>query len=102
MTPRLDRQVTGNVGLYYCCYQRSLMGWNVMPTARNAKGVDIVILAGHFQATCDRAQASAGPLLILQDTTEFSYNREEPEVIGFKGLTNSGRDKAGRCPRVPP
>ena len=43
MTPRLDKQVTGNVGLYYCCYQLSLMGWNVMLTARNARGVDIVI-----------------------------------------------------------
>src|SRR5688572_17532465 len=39
---RLDPQVTGNVGLYYCCYRLSLMGWNVMPTARNARGVDII------------------------------------------------------------
>ncbi len=31
-----------------------------------------VILAGHFQATRERAQASSGPLLVLQDTTEFS------------------------------
>lgn len=35
-------QLTGNVGLYYCCYQLSLRGWNVMPTARNARGVDII------------------------------------------------------------
>lgn len=35
-------QLTGNVGLYYCCYRLSLLGWNVMPTARNARGVDIV------------------------------------------------------------
>lgn len=39
---KLDPQVTGNVGLYYCCYRLSLFGWNVMPTARNARGVDIV------------------------------------------------------------
>jgi len=39
--PTLDPQLTGNVGLYYCCYL-SLMGWNVMPTARNARGVDII------------------------------------------------------------
>ena len=32
----LDPQLTGNVGLYYCCYRLSLLGWNVMPTARNA------------------------------------------------------------------
>jgi hypothetical protein len=39
---KLDPQLTGNVGLYYCCYRLSLLGWNVMPTARNARGVDIV------------------------------------------------------------
>ncbi|BBM87115.1 hypothetical protein [Candidatus Uabimicrobium amorphum] len=35
-------QVTSNVGLYYVCYKLSLQGWNAMPTARNAKGVDII------------------------------------------------------------
>ena len=39
---RLDPQITGNAGLYYCCYRLSLLGWNVMPTARNARGVDII------------------------------------------------------------
>ena len=39
---KLDPQLTGNVGLYYCCYHLSLLGWNVMPTARNARGVDII------------------------------------------------------------
>ena len=38
----LGPQVVGNVGLYYCCYKLSLLGWNVMPTARNARGVDII------------------------------------------------------------
>jgi hypothetical protein len=35
-------QTVGNIGLYYTCYRLSLYGWNVMPTARNAKGVDIL------------------------------------------------------------
>ena len=38
----LDSQITGNVGLYYCCYHLSLLGWNVMPTTRNARGIDVV------------------------------------------------------------
>ena len=42
MQMTLDPQITGNVGLYYCCYRLSLRGWNVMPTARNARGVDII------------------------------------------------------------
>jgi hypothetical protein len=42
MNAPLDPQLTGNVGLYFCCYRLSLRGWNVMPTARNARGVDII------------------------------------------------------------
>lgn len=35
-------QLVGNVGLYYACYELSKRGWNVLPTSRNARGVDIV------------------------------------------------------------
>ena len=38
-----NNQVVGNVGLFYVCYRLSRLGWNVMPTARNAKGIDILI-----------------------------------------------------------
>lgn len=37
-----DSQITGNVGLYYVCYKLSCLGWNVMPTSRNTRGIDIV------------------------------------------------------------
>ena len=39
---KLETQVTGNIGMYYACYRLSCMGWNVMPTARNARGIDII------------------------------------------------------------
>ena len=35
-------QIVGNVGMYYAAYRLSLMGWNVMPTARNARGIDLL------------------------------------------------------------
>jgi hypothetical protein len=35
-------QIIGNIGLYYACYHLSRVGWNVMPTSRNARGIDIV------------------------------------------------------------
>jgi hypothetical protein len=38
-----NRQVVGNVGLFFVCYRLSRFGWNVMPTTRNARGVDILI-----------------------------------------------------------
>lgn len=54
------------------------------------------ILEGHFLATRDRVHASAGPLLILQDTTTFSYKRDKPELVGFTGEAISRKDDAGR------
>jgi hypothetical protein len=40
--PKLEQQIVGNIGLYYVSYRLSQLGWNVMPTARNAKGIDLV------------------------------------------------------------
>lgn len=39
---KADNQITGNIGLYYTCFKLSRMGWNVLPTARNARGIDII------------------------------------------------------------
>jgi Transposase DNA-binding len=54
------------------------------------------ILAGHFQSTRDRTVATDGPVLVLHDTTEFTYQRESTDAIGITKSINSGRDKAGR------
>ena len=35
-------QVVGNIGMYFAAYRLSQMGWNVMPTARNARGIDLL------------------------------------------------------------
>ena len=54
------------------------------------------ILAGHLEATKTRYAASDGPILVLQDTTEFTYQRRNPRDVGFTKSINSGRDKNGR------
>jgi hypothetical protein len=41
------------------------------------------MLPGHFQSTRERVAATEGPLLVLQDTTEFSCNRQEQAAIGL-------------------
>ena len=35
------KQIIGNIGLYHVARELSLHGWNVMLTARNAKGADL-------------------------------------------------------------
>ena len=46
------------------------------------------ILSGHFAATCARCDASDGTILLIQDTTEFSYQRANVEC-GFVYLALS-------------
>lgn len=54
------------------------------------------ILSGHFQSTRERTLATDGPVLVLHDTTEFSYKRDSAEAIGITKRINNGRDKTGR------
>lgn len=62
----------------------------------NARVDEADILSGHFAATRDRFTASQGPILLLQDTTEFVFQRASPDAIGITKSVNSGRDKSGR------
>jgi len=48
----------------------------------NDRVSDLDILSGHFQATAQRFSMTDGPILVLQDTTTFSYERERPELVG--------------------
>jgi hypothetical protein len=60
------------------------------------------ILAGHFQASALRVQATDGPILVLQDTTEFSFMRAAPDMraapekIGFTKTSAGRKEKDGR------
>lgn len=55
------------------------------------------ILAGHFAATRDRFAAVDGPILVLHDTTEFSFTRSDTAAIGQTHKVAKGhKDKKGR------
>lgn len=53
-------------------------------------------LAGHFEATSVRMALAGGPLLILHDTTEFSYERDNPEALGLLREFPVGKAEDGR------
>lgn len=55
------------------------------------------ILAGHFQATQARFSAAEGPILVLHDTTEFSFTRSDNKAIGLTHKVAGGhKDQSGR------
>ncbi|WP_161958905.1 IS4/Tn5 family transposase DNA-binding protein [Ferruginivarius sediminum] len=63
----------------------------------NDRGSEEEILTGHFEATHGRFAATTGPILLLQDRTEFTYQRERGDQIGMTSRVNGGKDKAGRA-----
>ena len=62
----------------------------------NPRVDEATILAGHFEATRSRFEQSGGVILVLHDTTEFSFQRACPEEIGKTHKTFVGRSKEGR------
>ncbi len=72
--------------------------WHYVPVLAlsNARVDEADILNGHFAATRDRFTASSGTILLLQDTTEFIFQRASPHAIGVTKSINSDRDKRGR------
>ena len=65
----------------------------------NDRVSEVAILSGHFQATRERFRATEGPVLVLHDTTEFSFQREKTQAIGATGVCYGGKGKDGR-PRL--
>jgi hypothetical protein len=65
----------------------------------NGRINEAAILARHFQATRARFEAAKGPILVLHDTTEFSYTRESVQAIGILQKSFAGRGKDER-PRL--
>ena len=54
------------------------------------------ILAGHFQSTRERLPAGEDPILVLHDTTEFSYKREDQAAVGIVSKAAVRKDSQGR------
>ena len=67
-----NRQIAGNIGLFYVCCELSRRGWNVMPTSRNARGIDIVAYKGN----------ALKPVLIQVKT----YLQKRPVNVGKSAL----------------
>jgi hypothetical protein len=58
----------------------------------NERVSEAEILAGHFESTAKRFAACDGPVLVLQDTTSFSFQRENPAAVGtpYKPVISRG------------
>ena len=53
---------------------------------------------GSIRGLCERIQVTGGPVLILQDTTEFSFKRTAPERIGFAKISDGLKAKVSVSP----
>jgi Transposase DNA-binding len=61
----------------------------------NQRVTEAEILSGHFQSTRDRFAATEEVVLVLHDTTEFSYHRADRQAIGILHRSAIGLDRHG-------
>ena len=54
------------------------------------------ILGGHFQATRERIYACVALILMLHDTTEFTFRRNDVAPVGILHKSYMRKDKKGR------
>lgn len=60
--------------------------------------VDVqAIISGHLQATRRRVQQSEGQILVLHDTTSFTFDRLYPEDVGFLGRLAGAEEETRIC-----
>jgi hypothetical protein len=81
---KLSEQLSGGIGesIPWACQDWA----NTKAAYRflsNAQVSEAGILKGHFQATRDRLRRSDGTILMLHDTTEFNYHRDDMAAIGI-------------------
>jgi len=53
------------------------------------------ILAGHFLATRERLPCGEEPILVVHDTTEFSYKRDDMDAVGLISKASVRKDRQG-------
>src|SRR5947209_3657118 len=54
------------------------------------------ILSGHFEATRERLPRAEVPVLVLHDTTEFTYKRDDMAAVGLVSKTSRRKDQHGQ------
>jgi hypothetical protein len=67
-------QIVGNIWLFYVCYRLSRLGWNVMPTTRNARGIDIIAYspdAAHFKGVQVKSLSKVNPVPLGKTLDKF-------------------------------
>ena len=81
LVDQLSGQMGGSIPFACQDWAETKAAYRFLSNARVDEGK---ILAGHFLCTRERFAATAGgPVLVLHDTTEFSYHRDDPEAIGI-------------------
>ncbi|UGB24892.1 hypothetical protein LPC10_18480 [Methylorubrum sp. B1-46] len=92
LVAQMDRSLGASLPFAYQDWTNTKAAYRFFANRRVSKAQ---ILSGHFAAPRECVRASEGPVLVLQDTTEFIFQRESRGAVGITRRVNSGRDKAG-------
>ena len=100
LVDQLSGQMGGSIPFACQDWAATKAAYRFLSNARVDEGK---ILTGHFLCTRDRFAATAGhPVLVLHDTTEFSYHRGDPEAVGILQKLATRYTRAASPATTPP
>ena len=94
-----NNQITGNIGMYYVCYQLSKDGWNAMPTSRNAKGIDILAYSDDGKCIGIQVKTISNPVNICFGK-KVEYMFDYLFVVVLSASSNENEQDGCRYPKV--
>jgi hypothetical protein len=85
-------QIVGNIGLFYACYKLSTLGWNAMPTSRNARGIDVICFSS------DGSRMFTFQVKTLSKKSPVPLGRSVNEMMGdFWIVVNDAASDVPKC-----
>ena len=82
---------SSDLGLYHACYRLSRLGWNAMPTSRNARGVDIIAY------DCDCVRKISIQVKALSKRSPVPLGTSLDKVMGDFWIIINNLDEAPGC-----
>lgn len=88
MFNNINKQIIGNIGLYYSAFKLSTLGFNVMVTSRNAKGADLIAVSENEKKFIGIQVKTNSSEMDIRLTSNFSHPTVDYWIIIYNVFNN--------------
>lgn len=87
-TPVVSKQITGNIGLFYVCYELACRGFTAVPTSRKTNTVDVIVANNNFSRPCTVQVRTSTNLTNSATIVKTSKCKTKQEALAVSSLAD--------------